>query len=148
MSTRRSAAGVLEIRHNRRAIKRQPMSRVTFITRKVIKSQRENSRMVRKNSPAQSNAECLLHRYTPEGAIPTGAWAALSFMIVMTTAVAYVCYYLSLRSLPASQTAAYAYLQPVTATTLSITLGFESLTLYLGLGVLAVLGGVALAQRN
>jgi drug/metabolite transporter (DMT)-like permease len=75
-------------------------------------------------------------------AVPWGAWAAILYMGLFGSAVAYVLYYWLLRYLEASQLSAFTYLLPVLASILGIlTLGEKgSWTQVLG-GALA-LGGV------
>jgi len=53
-------------------------------------------------------------------AIPWSAWAALLYMAIFSSAVAYILYYWLLRHLEASQLAAFSYLLPVLATILGI----------------------------
>ena len=53
-------------------------------------------------------------------AIPWSAWAALLYMAILSSAVAYILYYWLLRYLEASQLAAFSYLLPVLATILGI----------------------------
>jgi len=53
-------------------------------------------------------------------AIPWSAWAALLYMTIFSSAVAYILYYWLLRYLEASQLAAFSYLLPVLATILGI----------------------------
>jgi drug/metabolite transporter (DMT)-like permease len=53
-------------------------------------------------------------------AVPWSAWAALLYMAIFSSAVAYILYYWLLRYLEASQLAAFSYLLPVLATILGI----------------------------
>ena len=75
-------------------------------------------------------------------AIPWPAWAAVLFMAVCSSALAYLLYFWLLRYLEASQLSAFTYLLPVLAVILGILLLGErgSLTQIIG-GILA-LGGV------
>ena len=75
-------------------------------------------------------------------AIPWPAWAAVVFMAVCSSALAYLLYFWLLRYLEASQLSAFTYLLPVLAVILGILLLGErgSLTQIIG-GILA-LGGV------
>jgi drug/metabolite transporter (DMT)-like permease len=75
-------------------------------------------------------------------AIPGSAWAALLYMAIFSSAVAYILYYWLLRYLEASQLAAFSYLLPVLATVLGIVwLGERGSWAQLLGGALA-LGGV------
>jgi drug/metabolite transporter (DMT)-like permease len=75
-------------------------------------------------------------------AVPWPAWAAVVFMAVCSSALAYLLYFWLLRYLEASQLSAFTYLLPVLAVILGILLLDErgSLTQIIG-GILA-LGGV------
>jgi drug/metabolite transporter (DMT)-like permease len=61
-----------------------------------------------------------LHRSNALAAVPAAAWAALAYMAVFSSALAYVFYFWLLRYLEASQLSAFAYLLPVAATLLGI----------------------------
>jgi drug/metabolite transporter (DMT)-like permease len=75
-------------------------------------------------------------------AVPWEAWAAILYMGVFGSAVAYLLYYWLLRYLEASQLSAFTYLLPVMATILGIlTLGEKGSWMQLVGGALA-LGGV------
>jgi drug/metabolite transporter (DMT)-like permease len=75
-------------------------------------------------------------------AVPWEAWAAILYMGVFGSAVAYLLYYWLLRYLEASQLSAFTYLLPVLATILGIlTLGEKGSWMQLVGGGLA-LGGV------
>jgi drug/metabolite transporter (DMT)-like permease len=75
-------------------------------------------------------------------AVPWEAWAAILYMGVFGSAVAYLLYYWLLRYLEASQLSAFTYLLPVLATILGIlTLGEKGSWMQLVGGALA-LGGV------
>ena len=74
--------------------------------------------------------------------MPWQAWAAILYMGLFGSAVAYVLYYWLLRYLEASQLSAFTYLLPVLATILGIlTLGEKGSWMQLVGGALA-LGGV------
>lgn len=75
-------------------------------------------------------------------AIPWPAWAAVLYMALLSSALAYVFYFWLLRYLAASQLAAFTYLLPVLATILGIALlGERGSAMQIVGGVLA-LGGV------
>lgn len=74
--------------------------------------------------------------------IPWKGWAALLYMAVFSSALAYVLYFWLLRYLEASQLSAFTYLLPVLATLLGIALlGEHGSIMQVAGGVLA-LGGV------
>jgi drug/metabolite transporter (DMT)-like permease len=74
--------------------------------------------------------------------IPWNGWAALLYMAVFSSALAYVFYYWLLRYLEASQLSAFTYLLPVLATVLGILWLGERGSLLQILGGVLALGGV------
>ena len=73
---------------------------------------------------------------------PWRAWAALLYMAVFTSALAYVFYFWLLRYLEASQLSAFIYLLPVLATILGIVWLGEKSSWNQVLGGLMALGGI------
>ena len=75
-------------------------------------------------------------------AIPWAGWAAMLYMAIFSSAVAYVFYFWLLGYLEASQLAAFTYLLPVVATILGILILGESGSLGQVLGGVLALSGV------
>ncbi|HEV8322447.1 MAG TPA: DMT family transporter [Myxococcota bacterium] len=80
-------------------------------------------------------------------ALPAGAWAAVAYVSLLSSAAAYLLYYWGLERLGAGGVALLAYLQPPIAAAVSILALGEKPTLALAGGAAAVLAGLALAQR-
>jgi drug/metabolite transporter (DMT)-like permease len=59
----------------------------------------------------------------------------------------YVLFYWALARAPLARVSVFQYLTPVVAVLLSVVAGHQAPTIPLAVGALAVLGGVALAQR-
>lgn len=74
--------------------------------------------------------------------IPWEGWAALLYMAVFSSALAYLFYFWLLRYLEASQLSAFTYLLPVLATLLGILLLGERGSMLQVLGGVLALGGV------
>ena len=74
--------------------------------------------------------------------LPSGVWAALLYMAVFSSALAYVFYFWLLRYLEASQLSAFTYLLPVLATILGIVWLGEKGSWTQVLGAVMSLGGV------
>ena len=74
--------------------------------------------------------------------LPWPAWAAMLYMAVFSSALAYVFYFWLLRYLEASQLSAFTYLLPVLATTLGILWLGEKGSWSQVLGAVMSLGGV------
>ncbi len=75
-------------------------------------------------------------------------WTALAYSGVLGSAVAYLCFYASLRVLTASQVTAFHYVQPVLATLMGFLLLGEQLDAQFALAAALILGGVFLAERQ
>jgi drug/metabolite transporter (DMT)-like permease len=73
---------------------------------------------------------------------PWQAWAAVAYMAVFSSALAYVFYFWLLRYLEASQLSAFTYLLPVAATVLGILWLGEKGSWGQVLGGVLALGGV------
>jgi len=92
--------------------------------------------------PLAVRQACMLEREGSWRGVPWQGWAAILYMALFGSAVAYVCYFWLLRYLEASQLSAFTYLLPVLATILGIlTLGEKGSWMQVVGGVLA-LGGV------
>jgi drug/metabolite transporter (DMT)-like permease len=74
--------------------------------------------------------------------VPWSGWAALAYMAIFSSALAYVFYFWLLRYLEASQLAAFTYVLPVMATVLGILLLGEKGTWSQAIGGAVALGGV------
>jgi drug/metabolite transporter (DMT)-like permease len=80
-------------------------------------------------------------------ALSPGRWVLLVYLSAGTIALANLLWYWALARAPTARVVAFSYLIPVLATTIAVLAGQESLSPPFALGVAAVLGGVALAQR-
>lgn len=82
---------------------------------------------------------------------PLGAWLALAYLIVMGSLIAYTAYIYLLHTVSAPLATSYAYVNPIVAVMLGLTLGNEVLTgpAFVALPlILSGVGLVALAQRR
>lgn len=78
--------------------------------------------------------------------IPASAWAAVAFLSVFTSFIAYTCWFIAIRGLPPSRVAVFMYLQPPLTFAASWWLLGERLgAVFLG-GAVLTLVGVGLAQ--
>ena len=84
--------------------------------------------------------------------MPTaGAWLALIYLIVLGSIVTYTAYMYLLANVRPALATSYAYVNPVVAVLLGVTLGGEIITVWTVAGLPVILVGVAivgLAQRN
>lgn len=77
-----------------------------------------------------------------------GAWLLLLYLSVITLVVSYLLWYWALARAATARVVVFSYLSPVVAVAISVAAGQEPLTGSLAAGGLAVIGGVALAQRD
>ncbi|MEZ5352703.1 MAG: DMT family transporter [Bryobacteraceae bacterium] len=80
--------------------------------------------------------------------VSAGAWAALFYMALFPSIIAYLIYYHALRYLGATRLSTLAYLQPVIATAFAVTLLGETITPSLMSGGALILAGVFAAERS
>jgi len=80
-------------------------------------------------------------------AIPWQSWAAIAYLVIFGSLIAFVCYLYALQNLPTEQASIYAYINPIVAVVLGSILFDEKLTVYLAIGGLITLLGVYLVNR-
>jgi drug/metabolite transporter (DMT)-like permease len=80
-------------------------------------------------------------------AIPWQSWAAIAYLVIFGSLIAFVCYLYALQNLPTEQASVYAYINPIVAVVLGSMVFDESLTVYLAIGGLVTLLGVYLVNR-
>ena len=80
-------------------------------------------------------------------AIPWQSWAAIAYLVIFGSLIAFVCYLYALQNLPTEQASIYAYINPIVAVVLGSIIFDEKLTVYLAIGGLVTLLGVYLVNR-
>jgi drug/metabolite transporter (DMT)-like permease len=80
--------------------------------------------------------------------IPFNAWAALAYVVFITTAFAYFLNNYSLRTVSASVNGIYIYLQPLVAAFIAIFFGKDHLTVYKVAAALMIFAGVYFVTRR
>jgi drug/metabolite transporter (DMT)-like permease len=80
-------------------------------------------------------------------AIPWQSWAAIAYLVIFGSLIAFVCYLYALQNLPTEQASVYAYINPIVAVVLGSIVFDEKLTLYLAIGGLVTLLGVYLVNK-
>ena len=80
-------------------------------------------------------------------AIPWQSWAAIAYLVIFGSLIAFVCYLYALQNLPTEQASIYAYINPIVAVVLGSIIFDEKLTVYLAIGGLITLLGVYLVNR-
>ena len=86
-------------------------------------------------------------RAIPLSAIPWQSWAAIAYLVIFGSLIAFVCYLYALQRLPTEQASIYAYINPIVAVVLGSIVFDERLTVYLAMGGLVTSLGVYLVNR-
>jgi drug/metabolite transporter (DMT)-like permease len=89
----------------------------------------------------------MINYFIPLNKIPWESWAAISYLIIFGSLIAFVCYLYALQNLPTEQTSVYAYINPVVAVLSGWMVFGEKLSLYIGLGGAVTLLGVYLVNK-
>ncbi|MBD2715486.1 DMT family transporter [Microvirga sp. STR05] len=79
---------------------------------------------------------------------PPGIWAAIAYMVICLTIMAYLLNNWALKYASPSLLGAYIYLQPALAVGIAVAVGKDTLTLTKGLQALLIFGGVFLVSRK
>jgi drug/metabolite transporter (DMT)-like permease len=87
-------------------------------------------------------------RRQPWGEVSWRGIAALGYMVLFGSILAYLIFFYALRHAEASRVASFAYLQPVMASGFSIFFLGERLTLSLAAGIIIILTGVLIAEHG
>ena len=85
--------------------------------------------------------------FLPLTEIPWQSWAAIGYLVVFGSVIAFVCYLYALQNLPTEQASIYAYINPVVAVLFGAMIFGEKLTLTLTIGGLVTLLGVYLVNK-
>jgi drug/metabolite transporter (DMT)-like permease len=85
-------------------------------------------------------------KFLPMTAIPWQSWAAIGYLVLFGSIIAFVCYLYALQNLPTEQASVYAYINPIVAVLLGWMIFSEHLTIFLAIGGLVTLGGVYLVN--
>ena len=80
-------------------------------------------------------------------AIQWQTWAAIAYLVIFGSLIAFVCYLYALQNLPTEQASIYAYINPIVAVVCGAIIFDEKLTTYLAIGGLVTLFGVYLVNR-
>lgn len=83
----------------------------------------------------------------PLSAIPWQSWAAIAYLILFGSLIAFVCYLYALQNLPTEQASLYAYVNPIVAVLCGWVVFGEKVTIFIILGGLVTLLGVYLVNR-
>jgi drug/metabolite transporter (DMT)-like permease len=79
--------------------------------------------------------------------IPWRSWAAIAYLVIFGSLIAFIAYLYALQNLPTEQASIYAYVNPVVAVLCGALLFDEKITVYITLGGIVTLLGVYLVNR-
>ncbi len=82
------------------------------------------------------------------GAVSGRSWAALAYLVVVGSIIAFSAYVVAVRALPTATVATYAYVNPVIAVLLGTTMLGERLTPSMFVGGALIVGAVVLVVRR
>lgn len=88
-----------------------------------------------------------IRSFTPFTAIPWQSWAAIAYLVVFGSLIAFIAYLYALQNLPTEQASIYAYINPIVAVLLGWIIFNEHLTLFIGIGGAVALLGVYLVNK-
>ena len=86
-------------------------------------------------------------RAVPLHAIPWQSWAAIAYLVIFGSLIAFVAYLYALQHLPAEQTSIYAYVNPMVAVLLGWLIFGEKLSIFITMGGIVTLLGVYLVNK-
>jgi drug/metabolite transporter (DMT)-like permease len=83
----------------------------------------------------------------PLTAIPWQSWAAIAYLILFGSLIAFICYLYALQNLPTEQASIYAYINPIVAVLCGWIVFGEKITVFITVGGLVTLAGVYLVNK-
>jgi drug/metabolite transporter (DMT)-like permease len=88
-----------------------------------------------------------INSFIPILDIPWQSWAAIGFLVIFGSLVAFVAYLYALQRLPTEQASIYAYINPVVAVLMGWLVFNEKLTIFITVGGAVTLLGVYLVNK-
>ena len=83
----------------------------------------------------------------PLSQVPWQSWAAIGYLVIFGSLIAFVCYLYALQNLPTEQASIYAYINPVVAVLSGWIIFHERITVFIIVGGLVTLLGVFLVNK-
>jgi len=88
-----------------------------------------------------------INSFVPLAEIPWQSWAAMGYLVVFGSLIAFVAYLYALQRLPTEQASIYAYINPVVAVLMGALIFGEKLTIFIAVGGAVTLLGVFLVNK-
>ena len=79
--------------------------------------------------------------------IPWQSWAAITYLIIFGSLIAFVCYLYALQNLPTEQASIYAYINPMVAVLCGWLIFHEKISIYITVGGIVTLLGIYLVNK-
>jgi drug/metabolite transporter (DMT)-like permease len=79
--------------------------------------------------------------------IPWQSWAAIAYLIIFGSLIAFICYLYALQNLPTEQASIYAYINPIVAVLCGWIIFNENISIYIIVGGIVTLLGVYLVNK-
>ena len=79
--------------------------------------------------------------------IPWQSWAAIGYLVIFGSLIAFICYLYALQNLPTEQVSIYAYINPMVALLCGWIIFNEKLTVFITVGGLVTIFGVYLVNK-
>ena len=100
------------------------------------------------SGPVLYGISVITHNYVPVPAIPWQSWAAIGYLVIFGSLIAFAAYLYALQILPTEQASIYAYLNPVVAFLAGAILFGEKITAAIVAGILITLAGVYQVNKS
>lgn len=79
--------------------------------------------------------------------VPWQSWAAIAYLVIFGSLIAFICYLYALQNLPTEQASVYAYVNPMVAVLAGWIVFNEKITVFIAVGGLVTLLGVYLVNK-
>ena len=80
-------------------------------------------------------------------AVPWQSWAAIAYLVIFGSLIAFICYLYALQNLPTEQASIYAYINPMVAVLCGWIIFHEKISIYITVGGIVTLLGIYLVNK-
>jgi drug/metabolite transporter (DMT)-like permease len=79
--------------------------------------------------------------------VPWQSWAAIAYLIIFGSLIAFICYLYALQNLPTEQASIYAYINPMVAVLCGWIIFHEKISIFITVGGIVTLLGIYLVNK-
>jgi drug/metabolite transporter (DMT)-like permease len=79
--------------------------------------------------------------------VPWQSWAAIAYLVIFGSLIAFICYLYALQNLPTEQASIYAYINPMVAVLCGWLIFHEKISIYITIGGIVTLLGIYLVNK-